>query len=126
MRPDRILVLLLVLAGCGPTAATTEVAVGVVTGASIPIFHRTPVDMAVSAGTGRNCSLVNLDKGQSYCQPKEPPPDPPPFCTRSLGVPNCWAEPSKLPNNPREIADGPRTLTKEQEADRTKWWPALW
>jgi hypothetical protein len=120
------LMLLSLLAGCGPAMPLTEVGVGVVSGASIPIFHRTPIDMVVSAASGRDCSVVNLDKGERYCRPKDRPPETPEFCTRSLGVPDCWDDPSKLLNHPQEIADGPRTLTKDQEADRKKWWPGLW
>ena len=123
MRPGRfplVLIPLLLLAGCG-----VEVVAGAAVG-SIAIFHRSPLDMAVSAATGRDCSVVYLDKGERYCRPKDLPPEPPLFCSRSLGVPDCWADPAKLPNTPKEIADGPRALTPEQEADRTKWWPGLW
>lgn len=126
MRPRlKFLVLVppLLLAGCGPEAPLVA---GAVSAASIPVFHRTPVDMAVSAASGRDCSVVNLDKGERYCQPKEKPPEEPLFCTRSLGVPDCWKDPSKVPNNPREIADGPRALTPEQEKERTTRWPGLW
>jgi hypothetical protein len=126
MRADlRLMILIppLLLTGCGPEA---PIAAGVVSGASIPVFHRTPVDMAVSAATGRDCSVVNLDKGEQYCHPKERSPSEPEFCTRSLGVPDCWKDPSKVPNNPREIADGPRELTPDQEKQRTAGWPGLW
>jgi hypothetical protein len=115
-----------VLSGCGPAAPLAEVGVGVVSGASIPIFHRTPLDMAVSAATGRNCSVVWLDRGETYCRAREPKPETPEFCTRSLGVVDCWKDPEKLTDHPREVADGPRELTHEQERDRTKWWPGLW
>ncbi|MSP03323.1 MAG: hypothetical protein EXR07_20110 [Acetobacteraceae bacterium] len=112
---------LLAPAGCGfPEPVTAGIAVG-----SIVIFHRSPADMLVSVVTGRDCSIVHLDKGERYCRPREQPPEVPVFCTRSLGVADCWAEPAKLPNAPREIADGPRPLTREQEADRAKWWPGL-
>ena len=119
-------VLALLLSGCGPAAPLAEVGVGVVSGASIPIFHRTPLDMAVSVATGRDCSIVHLDNGERYCHARDPVPETPLFCTRSLGVPDCWQDPSKLPGHPRELADGPRKLTAEQEKDRTKWWPGLW
>jgi hypothetical protein len=114
------------LVGCGPAAPVAEIGVGVVSAASIPIFHRTPVDIAVSAATGRDCSVVHLDNRERYCIPRESAPGRPEFCTRSLGVPDCWQDPSKLPGQPREIADGPRSLTPEQEADRTKRWTGLW
>jgi hypothetical protein len=126
MRVDLILFVLippLLLAGCGPEAPLIA---GAVSGAAIPVFHRTPVDMAVSAATGRDCSVVNLDKGERYCHPKERSPAEPEFCTRSLGVADCWKDPSKVPNNPREIADGPRALTAEQEKERTTRWPGFW
>lgn len=114
---------LLLLSGCGLLA--DPLFMGITAGA-IPIFHRTPFDMAASAITGKDCSVVNLDKGERYCRDPEPPPEPPVFCTRSLGTADCWAEPRHLPNRPREIADGPRTLTPEQEANRTRRWPGLW
>ena len=93
-------------------------------GAKLLIFHRTPFDMAVSAVSGRDCSVVYLDRLEAYCRPRELAPERPVFCTRSLGVPDCWADPAKLPDHPREIADGPRTLTPEQ--DRAGRWPGLW
>jgi hypothetical protein len=121
------LLLLSLLAGCGPAAPVAEVGIVVVSGASIPIFHRSPVDMLVSAAVGRNCSVVNLDKGEHYCRPRDRAPETPEFCTRSLGIPDCWYDPAKLPDHPDEIADGPRTLTEDQEDDRKKWWwPGLW
>jgi hypothetical protein len=95
-------------------------------GASIPVFHRTPIDMVVSVVSGRDCSIVNLDKGEQYCSPREPPLQRPVFCTRSLGVADCWADPENLPGHPREVADGPRRLTREQEKQRTHSWPGLW
>jgi hypothetical protein len=59
------------------------------------------------------------------CKSTEPPPEPPPYCTRSLGVVDCW-QTGALPRPlPPEVADGPRTLTPEQERDRTQRWPGL-
>jgi hypothetical protein len=120
--PVSIVVVPLLLAGCAPEGL--GIAAGL-SAASIPVFHRTPVDMAVSAMTGRDCSVVNLDRGAHYCRPREQPPETPEFCTRSLGVPDCWRDPSKLVGHPREIADGPRSLTPDQEADRTRLWFGL-
>jgi hypothetical protein len=77
----------------------------------------------MAAGSGLDCSVT---KGERHCHPMVKAPEPQPFCTRSLGVPDCWVDPSKLPNNPRELADGPRALTPEQEANSKKWFPGLW
>jgi hypothetical protein len=34
-------------------------------------------------------------------------PPPQPFCTRTLGVPECFADPAALPDHPAELADTP-------------------
>ncbi len=120
----RSLALLLLLAGCGVSpeqAATIGIGVGV---GSIAVMQRSPLDAVVSVVSGRDCSIVRWDQGKSYCRPVEPPPEPPPYCTRSLGVADCWRDPASLPDHPPEVADGPRTLTPAQDADRTKGWLA--
>ncbi len=114
-----LLILPVALAGCdGPSQA---LAVGAA-GASVAIFHRTPIDMIYSSATGRNCSIVNWDRGQPYCKRPEPEPATPPYCTRSLGVVDCWSAPWAMRNLPPQVADGPRALTPAQERDRTAGW----
>lgn len=82
-----------------------------------------------SSGTdsaGARCSLVRVEQGRTFCAPQEPPPSPPPFCTRSLGSVDCWSNPEALNGPaPRGVADGPHTLTPGQEIDRTAHWPNL-
>ena len=73
--------------------------------------------------TGIDCSLVRMQQGRPYCNTQEPPPERPPFCTRSLGTVDCWSNPQALSGPPREVADGPRTLTQEQERLRTSATP---
>jgi hypothetical protein len=117
--------LLLMLAGCAATPeqlATGAAAVGV---GSIAVIQRSPLDAAYSVLSGKDCSIVRLEQGKSYCRPVEPPPQPLPYCTRSLGVADCWQDPASLPDDPSPLADGPNTLTPEQEADRTRRWPNL-
>lgn len=93
--------------------------------ASIVVLHRGIVDTFVSTFSGRDCSIVYLDRGQSYCRTQEPPPVPPPYCTRSLGVVDCWINPAAMVNLAPQVASGPTTLTPAQEADRTRRWPSL-
>ncbi len=119
----RPLFALLVLTGCGATPE--QLLTGVVGGgiASIAIIHRSPFDAVYSLATGRNCSVVWLDRGETYCRPQEPAPETPRFCTKSLGAVDCWSEPSRLPALQHQVADGPHVLTEQQEADRTRRWP---
>ncbi len=71
------------------------------------VFGRGSFDMAYSAVSGRDCSIVRLDRGESYCKPKETAPPPQPFCTRTLGMAECFADPAALPDHPTPLADGP-------------------
>jgi hypothetical protein len=111
------------LAGCGMSDNLIATALVGGTIGSVATIQRTPADAVYSWWTGRDCSLVRLDQGKTYCRPVEPPPEPPVFCTRSLGAVNCWQDPGSVPGSPRGVADGPAALTAEQEADRVRTWP---
>ncbi|MFL5286082.1 MAG: hypothetical protein ACJ8AW_35160 [Rhodopila sp.] len=111
------------LGGCGLTGeAAATIAVGSVAG-SVAVLGRTPADAVVSLVSGKDCSAVRLEQGKTYCKPTEPPPPVPQFCTRSLGVVDCWSEPGALQDNPTQVADGPFTLSPAQEANHTARWP---
>jgi hypothetical protein len=118
-----LVLIFLPLAGCGwSDNLIATAAVGAVVG-SVATIQRTPTDAVYSLLTGRDCSLVRLDQGKSYCRPVELKPQPPVFCTRSLGTVNCWQDPENLPGHPAGVADGPADLTVEQEANRVRRWP---
>ena len=114
--------LCLLLVACHP-AATPVVAVAAAEAASVAVFGRGSFDLAYSLTSGRDCSIVRLDRGESYCKPKEPPPPPPRFCTRTLGMAECFADPAFLPDHPAPLADGPSRLNAAQEKNRTARWP---
>ena len=111
------LALLLALTGC----VAAEALVGV-EAASVAVFGRDVVDIGVSAVTGRDCSVVRLDRRQDYCAPREHLPGPPPFCTRTLGTVQCWADPEHFASAPRPLADAP-ALTAEQVRQVEARWP---
>lgn len=119
----RRLLPLLLLSACGATPEQWLTGVAALGVGSVAVIGRTPVDAVYSAVAGRDCSAVRVEQGKSYCRPEEPPPAPPPFCTRSLGVVDCWQTPADLPGRPTPVADGPMALTAEQEAHRTRSWP---
>ncbi len=118
------LMLSIALAGCATvTPMIGAELVGAATVGSVAAIGRTPVDAAYSLVTGKDCSLVHLDQGKTYCRRTEPKPDPPPYCTRSLGVADCWQNPAAVPNLGPNLADGPQSLTPTQEQNRTRSWP---
>ena len=104
------------------TACTTVPAVLVpLEATSVIVFGRGLGDIGVSAISGRDCSIVRLDRGQTYCTPIEAPA-PELFCTRSLATPDCWASPALLPTPRSGIADTP-PATPVQERYRLARWP---
>ncbi len=116
--PWLALLSLLLLAGC---EAVAGVAAGVET-ASVPVLGRGVVDAGVSAVTGKDCSVVRLDGGQSYCAPREHQPDSPPFCTQTLGSVQCWSNPEAFGVLPHGVADAP-DLTPDQKRNIAARWP---
>jgi len=91
--------LLAMLMGC--EAALGPVAV--VNGASLAVARRTIPDMIYGGVTGKDCSLARWDAGKTYCR-EEPVAVAEPWCTRSLGAPDCWTVP---PPGTRSVADPP-------------------
>ena len=121
-----IIAFLLLLAGCGATPEQLATGVGWFGVGSIAVIQRSPLDAALfGVSAARTARSSGSDQGKSYCRPVEPPPEPPPYCTRSLGVADCWRDPASLPDHPRDLGDGPHPLTPEQEANRTRRWPPL-
>lgn len=118
-----LMLALLGLAGCGVTDSLGAFIGSAVTVGSVTTIGRSPLDAAYSVLSGRDCSVVRLDQGKSYCRPVEPPPEAPAFCTRSLGTVDCWQQPDALRGRYHGVADGPAALSSEQDANRTRGWP---
>ncbi len=125
----RVLALLLLLGACAATPPGTiaaGVGFGVANVASVVVIGRTLPDAVISVASGRDCSMVRLEQGKSYCRQPDPPPANPLFCTRSLATVDCWPSADSIAGPPRRgVADGPTNLTPEQEAYRTRGWPWL-
>jgi hypothetical protein len=122
MRAAFPLLVLLALPGCDTASLAAGAAVNV---ASITLVGRSVPDIVISGLSGRDCSIVRVDRGLSYCALEQAAPGPPPYCTPSLGRVDCWVtRPASIPMQ-RGVVDGPVALTPAQEADRTAWWPGL-
>jgi hypothetical protein len=106
IRPPVLLLACLSLAGCGMEPALGPAAA--VGGASIVLTGRTPVDHVASWVTGEDCSIIRLERRESWCAPPPGPPAAQPFCTRSLGSVDCWTTPPLASGPQRGVADPPR------------------
>jgi hypothetical protein len=125
----RLVVLLVLLCGCAttpPGSIAAGVGFAAANVASVSIIGRTLPDAVISVVTDKDCSAVRLEQGKTYCRHPDPPPTAPPFCTRGLADVECWPSAEALAGPPRHaVADGPSSLTPEQEAYRTRAWPYL-
>ena len=118
--PSLMLILAsLSLGGC--VGAQPAGALVVAEAASVMVLGRGIVDLGVSAVSGRDCSIVRLDRGQGYCAPAEQPVATE-YCTRTLGTVDCWTDPALLPQPQRGVADIP-PATPVQERYRLARWP---
>ncbi len=122
------LALALLLGGCGAANVADLNLAGAASLAAVPVLGRTLPDALYSAATGKDCSLVRMEQGKSYCRTPDPPWEvvakAQPVCSRSLGTVDCWSNPDVFNNRPASVADAPKP-TAEQEAYRTRSWP-LW
>lgn len=113
-----LLLLMAALGGCAPAV----VGLAAADIATVTVFGRGIGDVGVSAVTGRDCSLVRLEAGATYCAPRNDTPPVQPFCTRTLGVANCWADPFLVPQRQHELGDTPPP-TEDQLRYRAARWP---
>ncbi|NIZ03327.1 hypothetical protein [Thalassospira lucentensis] len=106
------------LTGCGTTMSDIT-GTHVLTGAewylafdviSIINSDKTLVDHAVSLSTGRDCSTIRKIDGKSYCK-KDPVPEPPLYCYRSLAAVSCYRTPDPY-NTGAQTIDWPPTRSR--------------
>ena len=105
------------LGGCVAAAA-----LGGAEAASVAVFGRDVVDIGVSAVTGRDCSIVHLDRRQDYCAPREQLSRAEPYCSKTLGTVQCWANPESFGVLPTKVGDTPG-YTPDQVRQIAARWP---
>ncbi len=116
------LMLILGVSGCSPTPWGVLAGVEVV---SVVVFGRGVGDIGVSALSGRDCSVVRLDRGLTYCATREAAQAPGQFCTRSLGTVDCWEDPGNLPGRYSGVGDTPSPMAAQERYRRAPWPKAL-
>ena len=89
--------------------------------ASVVVFGRGLADLGYSAISGRDCSVVRLDRGQTYCAPKTEPVREA-YCTRTLAAVDCWSGPALTAVGRPNVEDTPPP-TEAQLRYRAAPWP---
>ncbi|WP_417830031.1 hypothetical protein [Thalassospira sp.] len=77
---------------------------------SIINTDKTLIDHAVSLSTGQDCSTIRKIDGKSYCK-KDPVPEPPLYCYRSLAAVSCYRTPDPY-NTGAQTIDWPPTRSR--------------
>jgi hypothetical protein len=119
------LLALLLPAGCGIAPGVLYGSMAGANAVSVAVIGRDIADATVSLARGQDCSVVRLDRGQSYCKPVPGPVEPPVYCTRSIGAVDCWREPPETVPPRRGVADQ-AVLTAQQQEYQARRWPYLW
>ena len=87
-------VILLGLSACGSTAGTVALAV-TANVTSLIYTDKTLVDFGADAASGRDCSLLNFEKNEPYCQEwaEQNGSVVTLYCSPTLGRPECYENP---------------------------------
>lgn len=96
MRFAALLSVFLFLGACGafPPYAAVE-------GITVMSTDKTMADHAISLASGKNCSVIRKEAGQTYCEEDENPnPVSTLYCYRTLGKITCYKEAN--PHNGRQ------------------------
>lgn len=80
--------LLLLLGAC-----EAAVPYAIVDGAVVMGTEKTMADHVISLASGKNCSLVRIEKGLTYCEEDELTPVPNLYCYRELAGVTCYRKP---------------------------------
>ena len=90
-----LFVILLGVSACEQAAGNVALVVLGTNLSTLMFTGKTPLDHSISAQTGKNCSVVNAEKWEPYCQEWSEPVENLAvlYCYPTLGQPECYMEP---------------------------------
>lgn len=114
-----LLVVLAGLAGCGaPTVASGVPGAAQIDLLTVMSSDKTIVDHVVSWSSGKDCSTVNVEKGNHYCKEDEVVIKPKVHCYSTLGRTTCYEQPDPYANGQRELGNNDHNLKDTTRAAR--------
>lgn len=117
MRIGMALLMLTGLAACSPEATVGLLSANA---ASVAVFGRAIPDLVHSAVTGKDCSVVRLERGQTYCAPAAEPFTQR-YCTRTLATVDCWAAAELDPRAGPGVGDTPPPNAAQDRYRAARW-----
>ena len=92
------------------TSCAAVLPVAVVEGVSLVTTGKAVEDHLFSAYSGKDCSAVRVNKGDTYCREDEPNPTPAVHCYQTLGDITCYDRPDPQRGETDEVASPQSTL----------------
>ena len=80
--------------------------------------EKTIMDHVISLSSGKDCSAVNLEKGQYYCAEDEPTINQEIFCYNTLGSVTCYAKPDPYKGGYQKLGLNNHNLIKPPPSNR--------
>mgnify|MGYP001189926364 FL=1 len=129
MKNSLILLLMVLTQACSPLGpmATVPHASGIVTStipgvAQIEVLtlmgtDKTIMDHVISLSSGKNCSAVNIEKGQYYCAEDEPVINQNIFCYNTLGSPTCYKRPDPYRAKHEKLGQNEHNLIRKRSSN---------
>ena len=90
--------------------APLVVPIAAVEGLSLVTTEKAVEDHLFSAYSGKDCSAVRVNKGDTYCKEDEPNPTPAVHCYRTLGDITCYNQPDPQQGEGGGVASPQSTL----------------
>ena len=113
MRVLGVVIGLLLLGACGPLVpSSAAVAYLMLEGSVVARTGKTMADHTISLTSGKHCSIVRLENGQTYCSEDQVFPKPVVYCYRELAEVTCYERPNPDPSGGPPIGDNSHNLVK--------------
>lgn len=109
MRLVIVLFLSAFLSSCA-AAVPLVASIAVIEGGSIVATEKAVEDHIFSAYSGKDCSAVRVEKGETYCKEDEPNPTAGIHCYRTLGDITCYSQPDPSYQEHRKVGSPQTTL----------------
>lgn len=109
------LMALAALAGCGPVVSAGVPGAAQVDMLTVMGTEKTIVDHVISYSSGKDCSYVNVERGNRYCKEDEPVIKPRVHCYKTLASATCYTVPDPYGNGDSELGKNDHNMVESRK-----------